>query len=342
MHQFLTHDGPIVVYEPLNSRLWRHMGAADHLRRWKVQQLKLSPCSLHLNPIPGPCSMLINFPSSRPSEDKKADNHGPTVSVPPLCSLSRSRTHHRPFIMLPRLGWSLSLIATTLVGLAKAAPLDAGTTPFSYGGETFNTYYQVFGREGGTKTPLIVLHGGPGLSYDYLQSLRDLTGRPILFYDQIGGGRSTHLQDKPNSFWTVDLFVKQLEGLIAHFCLKEFDVLGHSWGGMLASEFAVTKPSGLKKLILSNTPASTQLWGQSQVNLISKFPTQVEQSLMKGWSDPDHKEALIQYFSVHGSTVDPWPQDLTTSFNFLFADPTADVKMWYVIVDAFHFLRALK
>lgn len=72
MHQFLTHDGPIVVYEPLNSRLWRHMGAADHLRRWKVQQLKLSPCSLHLNPIPGPCSMLINFPSSRPSEDKKA------------------------------------------------------------------------------------------------------------------------------------------------------------------------------------------------------------------------------------------------------------------------------
>ena len=244
--------------------------------------------------------------------------------------------------MIPRLGWLLSLVATTLVGLTQAAPLDSGTASFTFRNETFSTYYHVTGREGGSKTPLIVLHGGPGMSYDYLQNLQDLSGRPILFYDQIGGARSSHLKDKPDSFWSVDLFVKQLESLIAHFCLKEFDVLGHSWGGMLASEFAVTQPKGLKKLILSNTPPSTELWGQSQIELISKLSSRVGQSLMKGWSDPNHKEALLQYFRVHGSTVSPWPQDLNTSFDFMFADPSADVKMWYVIVDEFPYSRTLK
>ena len=237
---------------------------------------------------------------------------------------------------------SLSLVAATLVSLAQAAPLDFGISSFSYGNETFNTYYRVFGREGGSKTPLVVLHGGPGMSYDYLQTLRDLSGRPILFYDQIGGGRSTHLQGKPSSFWTIDLFVKQLESLIAHFCLKEYDVLGHSWGGILASEFSVSQPKGLKKLVLSNSPPSTQLWGQSQLELISAFPSQVQQSLVDGWGDPYHKEALLQYFSVHGNTLNPWPQGLNVSFDYLFTDPTADVEMWYVIVDWFPYSRTLK
>ena len=244
--------------------------------------------------------------------------------------------------MLPRLSRALSLAAITLVSFVQAAPLDAGTVPFSYGGETFNTYYQGFGRESGSKVPLIVLHGGPGMSYDYLQALRDLSDRPILFYDQIGGARSSALKDKPSSFWTVDLFVKQLESLIAHLCLKEFDVLGHSWGGMLASEFAISQPEGLKKLVLSNSPPSTQLWAQAHTELMSTFPSRIQGPLMKGWDDPGHKEALLQYFSVHGSNVKPWPQDLTTSFNFLFSDPTADAKMWYVIVDELPYSRMLK
>ena len=204
--------------------------------------------------------------------------------------------------------FGLSIVVATLISLAQVAPLDSGTSSFGNGNETFNTYHRVFGRESGSKTPLIVLHGGPGMSYDYLQALRDLPGRPILFYDQIGGGRSAHLQDKPSSFWTVDLFVEQLESLIAHFSLEEYDVLGHSWGGILASEFAVSQPEGLKKLVLSNSPLPAQLWGQSQLELISAFPPRVQQSLMDGWADPYHKGALLQYFSVHGNTLNPWPQ----------------------------------
>ena len=87
---------------------------------------------------------------------------------------------------------------------------------------------------------MIVPHGGPGLSHDYMLALADLSIlRPIIFYDQIGIARSPHLAGKPQGFVTVDLFLSELKNVITHFNLKKFDLLGHSWGGMLAAEYAV-------------------------------------------------------------------------------------------------------
>ena len=235
--------------------------------------------------------------------------------------------------MLPRLGWALSLVATTLVSLTQATPLNTGFAPFQYGNETFQTYYRTFGLRGGSQTPLIALHGGPGLSHDYLQVLSDLSAsRPIILYDQIGNARSSHLDDKPTSFWTIDLFVEQLESVISHFQLKDYDVLGHSWGGILASEFAVIGPKGLNKLVLSNSPPSSELWDKSQGELISTFPPSVQQALANGYADPNYKAALLEYFHVHGCTLNPWPRGLNVSFEYTFSDPTADVNMWYVIL----------
>ena len=190
--------------------------------------------------------------------------------------------------MFPRLGWALSLVTTALVGLTQATPLNTGFAPFQYGNETFQTYYKTFGLRGGSKTPLIALHGGPGLTHDYLQVLSDLSdSQPIILYDQIGNGRSSHLKDKPASFWTIELFLEQLESLISYFHLNNYDVLGHSWGGMLASEFAITQPNGLKQLVLSNSPSSSELWGKSQTELISTFPPSIQQALANGYADPN-------------------------------------------------------
>ena len=245
--------------------------------------------------------------------------------------------------MLPRLGWVPSLVATALVSLTQATPLNSGVAPFPYGNETFETYYEVFGLQGSQNTPLIVLHGGPGLSHDYLEVFCDLSSsRPIILYDQIGNARSTHLDAKPSSFWTIDLFVKQLESLVSHFGLDDYGVLGHSWGGMLAAEFAVTQPNGLKTLVLSNSPPSAQLWAQSQTQLISTFPPEVQQAIANGYSDPNYKEALLGYFHVHGCTLNPWPRGLDVSFGFTFSDPTVDVQMWYVIVGDLACSHALK
>ncbi|KAI0372054.1 alpha/beta-hydrolase [Pilatotrama ljubarskyi] len=78
---------------------------------------------------------------------------------------------------------------------------------------------------------------------------------PVILYDQLGNGRFTHLRDKPAEFWTIDLFVAELESLLVQLGIQDtFSLFGHSWGGILGAEFAVRKqPPGLKHLILSNS-----------------------------------------------------------------------------------------
>lgn len=80
-------------------------------------------------------------------------------------------------------------------------------------------------------------------------------------YDQLGCGRSTHLPHLRGNtdFWTVDLFLRELENLVEKLGVEDYDLLGQSWGGMLGSEHAIRQPKGLKKLIISNSPASMEL-----------------------------------------------------------------------------------
>lgn len=80
-------------------------------------------------------------------------------------------------------------------------------------------------------------------------------------YDQLGCGRSTHLPHLRGDadFWTVGLFLRELENLLEKLGVEDYDLLGQSWGGMLGSEHAVHQPKGLKKLIISNSPASMKL-----------------------------------------------------------------------------------
>jgi pimeloyl-ACP methyl ester carboxylesterase len=97
-----------------------------------------------------------------------------------------------------------------------SVPTSEGTIPFIVAEETFSTWYKVVGDLANrTKRHLIVLHGGPGLSHDYLIPLADLAPtRPVVFYDQIGSGRSSHAADKPRSFWTIDLMINELINLL--------------------------------------------------------------------------------------------------------------------------------
>ena len=68
----------------------------------------------------------------------------------------------------------------------------------------------------GGPAPIVLLHGGPGGTHDYLEPLLDLGdgGRPVVLYDQIGNGRSDHLRDAPAEFWTVELFKRELTCLL--------------------------------------------------------------------------------------------------------------------------------
>ena len=80
----------------------------------------------------------------------------------------------------------------------------------------FQTWYRVTGRleASGPRPPVVLLHGGPGATHDYLDAMRGLAAgvRAVVQYDQLGNGRSSHLPDRGPEFWTVDLFCAELRG----------------------------------------------------------------------------------------------------------------------------------
>lgn len=211
------------------------------------------------------------------------------------------------------------------------AAVKTGYIPFEYKGSKYRTWYIAYTPPAQTPPhrPLIALHGGPGFSYNYMDSIQDLaSNRTVIFYDQIGNGQSTHLDTEPDSVWTVDLFLSEFENVIKFFKYDSFDILGHSWGGMLGAEYAVLKPKGLNKLILSDSLPAMNLWAQSQGQLLSTFPKDVQDGAMVGFSDPvRYRAALAVFYNSYGCTVQPWPASLNASFDAMFADPTVSIKM---------------
>ncbi|TFY68649.1 hypothetical protein EVJ58_g884 [Rhodofomes roseus] len=211
-----------------------------------------------------------------------------------------------------------------------SVPVTDGHALFVYEGETFDTYFKVFGQlDGRTRDPLVVLHGGPGLTHDYMLPLSNLAtvGIPVILYDQLGNGLSTHLREKPPTFWTVDLFIDELISLLNHLSIQDsFDILGHSWGGILAGEFEVRRqPVGLRHIIFSNALASGKLYGQSERQLLQAFPKWVQEGMELDMEDPKKFYAALKvFYAKHCCQIQPFPQEVTASFEAVFNEEYGD------------------
>ena len=155
------------------------------------------------------------------------------------------------------------------------------------------------------------------MAHDYLTPIGDMqTSRPVVFYDQLGNNRSTHLPNKPKSFWTIDLFIDKLVNLINHLGISSrFDILGHSWGGILASEFVIRRqPSGLRKLVLVGSLASMELWNKSNDILKKELPLEIQEDFKNGPKDMmKYRKALEYLHSKHGCILDPPPKGIITA-----------------------------
>ena len=194
----------------------------------------------------------------------------------------------------------------------------------------YRTWYRVTGDLGGRKPPLVTLHGGPGGSHDYLENLASFAadGRAVVHYDQVGGGRSTHLKDIGKDFWTVDLFLDELDNLLAHLGIqKRYHLLGQSWGGMLGAEHAVRRPKGLRSLVIADSPASMELWVKEADRLRLALPPDVQATLLKHeaagtTNSPDYAKAVRVFYERHLCRSKPWPEALDRSFALMEQDPT--------------------
>ncbi|WP_208951094.1 proline iminopeptidase-family hydrolase [Rahnella sp. ChDrAdgB13] len=204
--------------------------------------------------------------------------------------------------------------------------ITEGYAPF----QEYQTWYRISGDLSRGKTPLVIAHGGPGCTHDYVDAFRDIarTGRAVIHYDQIGNGRSTHLPDKPAGFWQPSLFLAELDNLLRNLGIEEnYALLGQSWGGMLGAEHAVTQPAGLKALIIANSPASMELWLQAAARLRSELPDGVQETLLAheqaGTIDSEEYKAASQvFYTRHVCRLDPWPEEVKRTFSAMDADPT--------------------
>ncbi|KAL9027512.1 MAG: hypothetical protein Q9196_003972 [Gyalolechia fulgens] len=203
-----------------------------------------------------------------------------------------------------------------------------------------NTWYQIHGpHPSATNTrPILVLHGGPGIPHSYLLPLTDLAAThsiPIIFYDQVGCGRSTHLPEKKHDadFWTADLFLRELDNLITHLDINDnYDILGQSWGGMLGACHAIRQPAGLKNLIVANSPADMGSWLEAANRLRSRLPEDVQEVLDRCEREGDeaseeYEKAKMVFYERHVCRVVPMPGDLAESFRQLKEDDTVYMTM---------------
>ena len=201
-----------------------------------------------------------------------------------------------------------------------------GYAPF----RQYQTWFRICGNIDSGLTPLVVAHGGPGCTHDYVDAFRDiaLSGRAVIHYDQLGNGRSTHLPQQPADFWQPALFLDELDNLLRHLNIADnYALLGQSWGGMLGAEHAVTQPKGLKALVIANSPASMALWLQGAAELRAQLPADIQQTLLQheaaGTLDSaEYKAASQVFYQRHVCRLDPWPPEVRRTFDAMDADPT--------------------
>jgi L-proline amide hydrolase len=201
-----------------------------------------------------------------------------------------------------------------------------GTIPFEDG----ETWYRITGTlEPDGPTPLVLVHGGPGATHDYLLSMADLAehGRAVIHYDQLGNGKSTHYPERGADFWTVELFVRELHNLVDALGIRDrHHVLGQSWGGFLAQEYALTQPAGLRSLVLADTAASFPDFVSEANRLRAELPPEVEATLRSHeeagtTDDPAYMEACLVFYGRHVCRVE-WPPEVAASFDWIERDPT--------------------
>jgi len=192
------------------------------------------------------------------------------------------------------------------------------------------TWYRIVGDLKSGKTPVLVLHGGPGAGHNYCEPIAELiaqTGRAAVLYDQIGCGNSTHLPGAPKDFWQPELFMEEILALTKHLGIADnYHIVGQSWGGMLGMQFAISHPTGLKSIVIADSPASMDVWVSEANKLRAELPPEVQATLLKHEADettdhPDYVAAVDVFYAKHLCRI-PQPACVVASFEQMSAEPT--------------------
>ncbi|MCO4292212.1 proline iminopeptidase-family hydrolase [Solitalea sp. MAHUQ-68] len=188
----------------------------------------------------------------------------------------------------------------------------------------FNIWTKTIGNN--PKIKVLLLNGGPGATHEYFECFESFfpkEGIEFIYYDQLGCGNS----DNPNdtSMWDLPRYVEEVEQVRTALNLNKdnFYLLGHSWGGILAMEYALKYQQNLKGLVISNMMSSIPDYVKYAENVLSKqMDPKVLDSIKaleeKGaFEDPKYMELLMpNFYAVHICRIplDKWPEPMNRSF----------------------------
>jgi proline iminopeptidase len=180
-------------------------------------------------------------------------------------------------------------------------------------------WYQIVGE--GDKTPILILHGGPGATSYYLRPLTALSkDRPVIFFDQLGCGRSTLKMDTTQM--NIKFYVDEVYQVKKALGLKNFYLYGQSWGTILAAEYYFAHPEGIKAIILASPALSGKLWVRDAQLLLSQLPDSLQKIIrkyekLKDFKAPEYQKALMVYYKKHIARKLPWSEDINKTFTYL-------------------------
>ena len=190
-------------------------------------------------------------------------------------------------------------------------------------GKKFKVWTKRFGNN--PKTRILLLNGGPGATHEYFECFENFLpqeGIEFIYYDQLGCG----LSDNPNdtAYWDLPRFVEEVEQVRKALGLNKdnFYLLGHSWGGILAMQYALKYQDQMKALVISNMMSSCPDYGKYADEVLAKqFDKTVLDSLMamearNDFANPSYMGLLIPNFYEKHILRRPsaqWPEPVSRS-----------------------------
>jgi proline iminopeptidase len=187
---------------------------------------------------------------------------------------------------------------------------------------TFRVWTKRVGKS--ARMRLLLLHGGPAATHEYFECFEKFLPREgieFIYYDQLGSAYSDQPEDA--DLWTAERFVEEVEQVRTSLGLNSdnFYLLGHSWGGVLATEYALKYQEHLKGLIISNMMASCPEYDAYAENVLAKQMDPAVLSEIKkleaagDFGNPRYMDLLLSnYYRQHICRLPEWPEPINRAF----------------------------
>jgi proline iminopeptidase len=186
--------------------------------------------------------------------------------------------------------------------------ITEGKIPF----KGYHTWFKRVGESVSGKLPLLVLHGGPGATHNYLESLYPIaeSGRELIYYDQLGCGNSP--VDEGPDFYNINLWVEEVAVVRKALDLDKVHILGQPFGATILIDYAATQPKGVQSIILSSPHASYITVEREIGRLLNLMPQDMRIAIKNGiankdYDSPEFLAASDEFYRRHIINVDSVP-----------------------------------